>query len=377
MKVKPRKFTFLRVQPVDYRSLPLFLEEQEEAGWKLEKMIWPWIGLFRPTEGEKSRYTADLIPQNALRDEKKKKEYVQLCADAGWTFLGSVGRTALFRAQPGRHAVPLQTDPELEKRQVKYSAIQPTVATALVVLGQILIQFGFRQSRGAIYWFEIFEDWAALLLTAALLLLLLFEVLLVGYALLSARRTAPVRPRKARFWGMGEVFLWILVMGILVGGAAMGEQRSLTTLDQLSCPPITQTGLEQTPSTGLEVYVEKGPGLAEVWAVESLEDGILSTKRYDARWTWLAEAAFDQLKGQANRDKSRQVACGNGTGTPVEGDLPGTESVLLRYERGTYLLLRQGKTVFAVAGAVDWTQPERRDALQGFLDCIPEGAVVG
>ena len=374
--MKKRKLSFLRVQPVDYRSLPLFLEQREEQGWRLERVLWPWIGVFRPMEGEKSRYTADLIPQNALKDEGKK-EYVQLCADAGWAFLGSVGRTALFRAQPGRDVVPLQTDPELEKRQVKYSAVQPTIVAAAVVLENILLQFGFRMTRGAFYWFEVFQDWAALLLAAALMLLVLFELLLVGYALFSIRRTAPVSPCRARFWGMSEVFFWLLVVVILFWGAARGEQQAVTTLDQLPSPLITQTMATQENCTDLEVYVEKGPGLAEAWAVESLDDGILYTKRYDARWTWLAEVAFDQLTAQADRDKSRQVACGNGTGTPVDVDLPSTESVLLRYERGTYLVLRQGKTVFAVAGTVDWTEPERRDALQGFLDCIPEGAVVG
>lgn len=377
--MKGRNIALLRVQPVDYRSLPLLLEQREEAGWKLEKILWPWIGVFRPAEGEQSRYTADLIPENALRDAQKKKEYVQLCADAGWTFLGSVGRTALFRAQPGKEAAPLQTDPELEKRQVKYSAVQPTIVAAVVVLENIFLQLGFRMTRGAFYWFEVFQDWAALLLTAALALLVLFEVLLVGYALLSARRTAPVSPRKARFWGVGEVLLWLLVAAVLLWGAARGEQRSVTILDQIPCPPVTQAGLEQKTSTGLEVYVENGPGLCQAWAVEGLEEGILYTRRYDARWTWLAEAAFDQLAAQADRDKSRQVACGNGTGTRVDVDLPGTEALLLRYERGSYLIVRQDRTVFAVAGPVDWS--ERLDQLDAFLGrtspCIWPSAVVG
>ena len=68
--MKRRKLGFLRVQPVDYRSLPLLLEQQEKQGWRLERILWPWIGLFCPVKKETHRYTADLIPQKALRDEE-------------------------------------------------------------------------------------------------------------------------------------------------------------------------------------------------------------------------------------------------------------------------------------------------------------------
>ena len=376
--MKRRKWMLLTFHAVDYRSIPLFLERQEKRGWQLKRILWPWIGLFVPAETQ-SRYAADLFPSDALGDEEKRAEYLRLCADAGWDYVGRLDRAALFRARPGRAVVPLQTDPALEKRQIKEGAVKPVLWAAAVLVFNMVLQTLLRAAMGeTFYWFELFLSGPALLLAAGLLLLAADNLILCGYALHALRRTAPALPERARLWKGLELLFLLLLAAVLIVGLAAGGGEETVDLEALDRPPYT-TGQVSTP---LETFVEKGPGLEKVWTIESLEEGISYTKRYDARWTWLAEAAFDQLARQADRDKTRQVACGNGTGTPEAPDLPGTEHLLLRYQRGTYLILRQGKTVLCVAGTADWSDQRNLDRLAALLaetdpPCIGTEAVVG
>lgn len=361
--MKKRKWMLLTFHTVDYRSIPLFLERQEERGWRLERVLWPRIGLFVPAE-KQSRYAADLLPNDALADEEKRAEYLRLCADAGWDCVGRLDRVALFRAAAGRDVVPLQTDPALEKRQMREGAVKPLLWWMAALAVNLLAQTLFRAAMGeTFYWFELFLSGPALLLAGGLLLLAIDGLALCCHALRTARRPVPTPPGLARLWGGGEAVCALLLAALLVYGLAGETASRAVPLEELARPPYTTADL----STPLEAYVEKGPGLEEAWAIEGLEEGISYTKRYDARWTWLAEAAFDQLAAQADRDKVRQVACGRGTGTPVECALPGTEGVLLRYERGTYLLLRQENTVLCVAGAADWSRPENLARLAALL----------
>lgn len=109
--MKRRKWMLLTFHAVDYRSIPLFLERQEERGWRLERVLWPWIGLFVPAETQ-SRYAADLFPSDALGDEEKQAEYLRLCADAvgtmwgGWTGRPSSGPGLAGRWSPSRPTRP-------------------------------------------------------------------------------------------------------------------------------------------------------------------------------------------------------------------------------------------------------------------------------
>ena len=125
-----RKWTLFHFNPGDYKGLETYLNRQATKGWELEKVygvVARWRRVERP-----SRWCVDLLNPRGEREEKL--DYLDLCAEGGWTLVALQGCVAIFRSEPGREPFPIQTDPELEKKNYNRYYLRPAILSVVYVL---------------------------------------------------------------------------------------------------------------------------------------------------------------------------------------------------------------------------------------------------
>ncbi len=122
-----RKWTLFTFSRGDFKSVEHYLDEQAERGWELEK-----TGVFarwKRTERTDLTYCVDLAKPRHTRDERV--EYVEFCREGGWELTSFVGGMYIFKSLPNADLIPVQTDPELEKKNYNRYYIRNTILSVL------------------------------------------------------------------------------------------------------------------------------------------------------------------------------------------------------------------------------------------------------
>lgn len=135
MKHKWTLFTFSRG---DFKTLERYLNEQAEQGWELEK-----TGIFakwKRTERRDLCWCVDLAKPR--EDREKRLAYAELCREAGWELAALSGEMFLFKSIPGCTPIPVQTDPELERKNYNRYYIRNTILSVAILVAYFLLLVG-------------------------------------------------------------------------------------------------------------------------------------------------------------------------------------------------------------------------------------------
>ena len=112
--MKQTKLEPFAVTAYQYKGVEQWLNEQAAKGWELTS-LGPLFAKFRRTERADLRYCTDL----AADSWDEQGEYLDLCRDGGWELVEKSGRMGVFASLPGTDPAPIQTDPGLERENVR------------------------------------------------------------------------------------------------------------------------------------------------------------------------------------------------------------------------------------------------------------------
>ena len=169
------KYTLGGFSAGDYRAVERYLNDRAAAGWDLERagMV---LAKWRRTERKDLRWCVDLASTRQSREERL--DYVDFCREGGWDLAAYTGGMYLFRSRPGEEAIPVQTDPVLERKNYNRYYIRNCILSVVIVLAWIGFYALMGWGLGGDYWgaalTELRRDWAGswtlvLLLPAATL----------------------------------------------------------------------------------------------------------------------------------------------------------------------------------------------------------------
>lgn len=123
---------------MDIKAAQAELERMDRMGWHLNKVYLGFLARFVPAEAHSS-WWVDWSDQTCW----EKEDYVQLCADAGWTLVQQTGYMSIYRAIPG--TLPIQTDGAEEYRRFRHEVYRRMwkgwllAAVLLALLGVLLL----------------------------------------------------------------------------------------------------------------------------------------------------------------------------------------------------------------------------------------------
>ena len=170
------KHTLFNFCTGDFKGVERYLNEQAARGWKLDRVGLLW-GRFVRAERDDLRWCVDLV--DGKRQREDTEEYLGLCAEGGWDLVSQTNGMYLFCSRPGLRPTPIQTDPEMEKKNYNKYYIKSTILSALIVAAWIafyaLMIWAMGGARGnglERFWqsmrYSLYEKWV----TASLLFLL-------------------------------------------------------------------------------------------------------------------------------------------------------------------------------------------------------------
>ncbi len=207
-----RRYVLFRFSPYLYKGMEEYLNEQAERGWELES-AGPLVGKFHRTWRTDLRYSVDLIP----RDEGYRREYFDLCRDAGWELIETLPAVAVFASLPGADPPPVQSDPAVERENFSRAMVRYLIWTGLLFAAGIASILWLRGEIARTYgilatplYVWIYRLWLAVNADALAGVLLLEAVSLLAVWLSArAQEGAPVPPRWA-LWisGAGDLLTW-------------------------------------------------------------------------------------------------------------------------------------------------------------------------
>ncbi len=129
-----RKYTLPGFAAGDFKAVERYLNEQAQKGWELER-----IGLcaarWKRTERTDLRWCVDLADPKQSREDRK--DYVDFCAEGGWELAAFYGNMYFFKSLPGREVIPIQTDPELEKKNYNRYYVRNTILSAIGIVAML------------------------------------------------------------------------------------------------------------------------------------------------------------------------------------------------------------------------------------------------
>lgn len=184
MKIQERR-TYFGFGVRDRAEAQRWLEAQGQRGWVLTRIRTGFFptACFAPLEGPPPRYCVD-VAHWSLRDPERQRDYDRLAADAGWSLAAQIGGMKIYRAQPDRDPVPLQTDPALERERYRREALVPGILTGILFLFLALLLFWAAGGRRLCFYRLFLQSNGGLLCLVALPLLVLSMLL----ALRASRR---------------------------------------------------------------------------------------------------------------------------------------------------------------------------------------------
>ena len=228
--MRQKKHTLFNFCTGDLKGVEQYLDRQAAKGWKLEK-VGVLLGRFVRAEQDDLRWCVDLA--DPKREREEEEEYLGLCAEGGWDLAVKTNNMYIFCSRPGLRPAPVQTDPELEKKNYYKYYIKSTILSVLAAAAVLAVYALLAWSAGGTLgtaedaWQELrsrwMESWTIPAGTAALALWLLSAVWRVGdfLAALVRNREGLCPPRPWAMWVSAVVSsVMVLAWIILVLGAA-------------------------------------------------------------------------------------------------------------------------------------------------------------
>ena len=123
MNYKWTLFTFSRG---DFKAVERYLNEQAEQGWELDRV--GILARWKRTERTDLTYCVDLAKPKQEHDERL--DYAEFCRDGGWELTSFTGGMYIFKSLPGAQLIPVQTDPELAKKNYNKYYVRNTILSA-------------------------------------------------------------------------------------------------------------------------------------------------------------------------------------------------------------------------------------------------------
>jgi len=132
----------------DRSGITAHLEAMAQKGWLLEKMgAWSWR--YRKIEPKPLHFSLTYFPKAtpyAPLPAEGQEDFWALCAEAGWTLAAESAQVQVFYHKD-ENAVPIETDPEVEFRNIDRTMRKSIAATYLLLLILSVVQLGFQVWR--------------------------------------------------------------------------------------------------------------------------------------------------------------------------------------------------------------------------------------
>lgn len=371
---KTERWVLFPYLAMDYKAAEDWLNQQARAGWRVASFdLKGWTVYLLPADRPDIRYCVDLSGEKARNQES----YLALCHEAGWGLVETVRSMNVFCTLPGADPAPIQTDPGLERDRFEriYFWKSWLLLLFMLLFPPLLLSLLWLLLEGGdpAFWysFPLFllsspeGVFSALFcsLVAAVVLWQLGSMLRYFLRCRAAVRSGGEMPvpsaRQARLRGTGEFLLLIAYVLLLV-----------LRLVDMSAPsyPVTYFPEERDSLRSRPVIMAEDVGLPPGEVLGRLEE------------TGSPPSAAYQLSGlRRSGHRDRLLSLLPGTPGTLDGpalrrtselplapvELGFDESWSYTGEDGFHiLLLRQGKTVSRLSGAVDWTAPALREVLR-------------
>ena len=217
-----RKWTFFQFNAGDYTGLEAYLNRQAAKGWELEK-TGAFIARWRRTDNL-SEWCVDLI--GARKEREEKAEYLDLCREGGWELVSMNGSICIFRSAAGQNTFPIQTDPELEKKNYKQYYLKPAILSVIYIVAMIAMYAFLGLSMGTRFgnvaadlrygWMEYWSVCALYLSIPIWGLLALWKVFHFVSSQVRNRGNEVKAPPSWAMWANSILSLISLLMGMLL-----------------------------------------------------------------------------------------------------------------------------------------------------------------
>ena len=373
MSGKRRRRIFL-FDAEDYRAAEAWLNAQADQGWELEG-IWPGpLAVFTPTQRRDLQYAVTLDPTRG--EGAREDAYLQLMEDAGWKKVEQKPGLIIFASIPGANPAPIQTDPEVERRQlfryVRRGWLVSVIALAILAALYLIITLAMKGRYVPLISYElalrdkrVVAALAALPLAAALI----WETAVLLRLWRAGRRTAEgggalpalggARARKLLAALAAVLLLASGVMDIVQASrrsfVSFYDGKSLVAQAVEGLPVVhsTDLGLERTAP----IYVCMEPGLLvdRITYQESFVSGLF-TDRFACANTALARwMAADMARAEGAEGIDGHFGCSEFELTPAS--LGFDQCWTYTCKSGNGLLLQEGPIVACVEGPFDLSDP--------------------
>lgn len=378
-------------QLADAKAMEAELNRLAAEGWELK-----WLRLdlacFHRSGRRDLRCAVEPRPicysdQDQAAWDQADRDYIQLCADAGWEAALTTRLFRIFASIPGRSPAPLQTDDALYfeskwDRQLRAAAISSLWDPFARLLPLLVIG-----------WLDQMHLWMFLSSPGAILLsvILLFFLLLNLFRSLSLFHTwrqfrqcveqgeelPASSPAAVRLRGVAGSAVWLLILLFLFLSLSLGSgQRTWQYGDpgaaqQMAAQPVLRPeDLGLVSSSAQSLSLERSPFLFKVSALTFAQDGPdIDTLRYEARWPWLAEIIARDLMKDITRNRGHRSGLYTAQAGFVPLTAPGFDAAWTApAERGHQILVFQAGTVAArITAPLDLTEPEMLAVIQARL----------
>ena len=134
--MKGKKYTLFNFCTGDFKGVERYLNAQAARGWKLDK-VGLLLGRFSPAGRDDLHWCVDLV--NPRREREAEEEYLGLCAEGGWDLAAKTNNMYLFCSRPGLNPGPVQTEPELERKNYFRYYVRSAILSVLIVAGVLAV----------------------------------------------------------------------------------------------------------------------------------------------------------------------------------------------------------------------------------------------
>lgn len=385
MKYQLRYFPF---RPLDYKAAQDYLDRKAAQGWVLEGLFLG-CALFQRDPGR--RHCVDIYQQFSFGPSK---EYLQLCADAGWECVHFKNNMVFLRSKPGADPSPVQSDPAFEWREFLRKHVRQRLLFCglylLLMAALTLLERGFGLDYTTPLSALAHNGYLLALAVGALLLpVLVWEVCHTVRYLLRCRAAGELVKMNARSAYLRAALPGLLAAVYLVGicvcniadpGVDLAWQyyndhvvtASTATVERCRTYPVVMAADFGLSGSAYRTLTGSRSPLMEVLSYREIaQEADVTVERYEC----FNEALAKKLAAQRLDETAHGSSSYDFDGlTWQPAGLPGFDESYAA-KNGSVLLLRQGSLVVLVGcgdrvrpSPVDLTTPEHLALLQARLE---------
>lgn len=239
-----KKYTLFHFSTGDFKGVERYLNQQAARGWELET-VGLLLGRWRRTDRAGLTWCVDLANPKQAREDRE--DYLALCGEGGWELVGMTNGMYLFKSMPERKAIPVQTDPVLERKNYNRYYIKDMIRSAIALLAYLGVYAlmlwsldrdwagGMRSFLQSLRysWFDSWIMTVLLLLLPVWGLAVMWRLANVVWAMIRVRDGKLKAPMPWLMWGNGIVGAVVMVsFGLVL--AMVGLDFFLSGMDSIS-----------------------------------------------------------------------------------------------------------------------------------------------